>query len=1225
MSNQLASQEETEQLYQILSLLEVTFSSDDTSQIKSAQDKLQTYAQNFPVFTSLLYKSLFITTLKDKQISINLHKSAVIYLRNILLKNANTLKAEDIFHFIKNFSLLLFSWEKNNNLYNSTISMILQNIVHFLLSLEVIYNNPTFIETLFSEISKILLEDNKQYTNENNILITCEKIIGLSESLLTSKSCDGKNYKNLTEKYFFPIADKILNLGKQYINPSLNIYNAKYCLIIKNLFDCLYNIVSNFKSFIDNDSFKNINLVVFKKYWQFCYELIKLNPPLDEESKTKFGNSNPIIVLNIDEKKCNEINSMKSRVIQLNCYLIQSICTISNDLEFRGNTNSEITDKDLISFIINMIKLIVNSFEDLLSNKEKFYYVRNYENEVFKEDNNINILLYELCVFLTRVLIRQPFKDTFRSDIKLFLLNILFPLFSTNDTEKNSIEKDYEMYHMYLDDMIEHFKMKKFRISGIFLISKICNFFPDDNNFILSFSLEMFNYTINNGNINNEINYNVYLENKNKYMIDKLDDETKIDFFLLLLLVLKDKISKNILIKNHLREYLIKNQLKLHQIQSLTIKIKICKLYSFYIPLLFKEEEDININTNNISIQKKILDKNKNNNINNKLNNEENNKNNFIEEHFKFIQNAIDYLLNNISQNFTLNDKSYKKDNYYQSLSHFAAESISDLIISFTKDEENEEDNIVIKNENEKISLVNNYIYKCLSDNFKTIINLILIIDNSSFYNLIDYTLKKVKSKERDDIFICLNNITEKFIKDLNKNKDNEEENTPFIVEYFKILSDFLKGVNKLNKNDKKEIQLFEEILNKVFTHININELEKFEENDELIETIEDYINLVGYVNEKSINVFKKILAVLKKDNMCSNSLFSFLCTIMKYLPKTNNLDANIKSQLINEIIEIIKITFTFKDELYDNSIRHALLLTLKLFNICINEIPFDILKDLLIKSLNAFTPITKEDLYIGDFTEKIIINQLILSNVSFGFIFQPSYTYKIIFEKNNDTPQNAKNAQKEQNPQNAQNPENKDKKGKDNINPYLTLYINLILHDIGAANTDYIILLNKCIILGLCSMFKEKYCVEKLNEDINIKILILQIFAKLIEKHKKQQVEQLNKIMKKETNCNFIEEQENEDDDDDEEDDEDLEDIKETIQDILSENKNIKNADEYKYFYDIMSEIKNKESNIYKVINDSFNGELEELLLIRNININYKGKDFTVPRKTVKILKNKK
>jgi hypothetical protein len=321
MSNQLTTNEETEELYKILSLLEVTYSSTDSSQIKSVQDQLQTYANNLPVFTNLLYKSLFINKIKEKPISLNLHKSAVIYIRNILLKNSNTFKAEEIYHFIKNFSLVLFSWEKNENLNNSTISTILQNIIHFLLSLESISNSPTFIENLFSDIAKILLENNQQYTNEKNIFITCDKIIGLSSSLLTSKSCDTKNYENLTKKYFLPIVDKILDLGKKYINPSMNIYNPNYCMIIKNLFDCIYNTLSYFKSFLSNELFKNINLYIFKTYWKYCQELIELCPSLDEKSKAKFGSQNPIIVLSIDEKEYNEIiNLMKSRIIQLNCY-----------------------------------------------------------------------------------------------------------------------------------------------------------------------------------------------------------------------------------------------------------------------------------------------------------------------------------------------------------------------------------------------------------------------------------------------------------------------------------------------------------------------------------------------------------------------------------------------------------------------------------------------------------------------------------------------------------------------------------------------------------------------------------------------------------------------------------------------------------------------------------------------------------------------------------------
>ena len=72
-------------------------------------------------------------------------------------------------------------------------------------------------------------------------------------------------------------------------------------------------------------------------------------------------------------------------------------------------------------------------------------------------------------------------------------------------------------------------------------------------------------------------------------------------------------------------------------------------------------------------------------------------------------------------------------------MSHAAADSISDLIISFkNKYDDEEEETKTEKNNNEFMS-VSNYITKSLSDNFKIIINLILIIDNPSFYNLIDY------------------------------------------------------------------------------------------------------------------------------------------------------------------------------------------------------------------------------------------------------------------------------------------------------------------------------------------------------------------------------------------------------------------------------------------------------------------------------------------------------
>ena len=1128
-------------------------------------------------------------------------------MRNIILKTSSKLKAEEIFDCIKKFSSLYFSWGKNINLNNHTISLIIENILSFYLSLEGLKDNDKYIESLLADASKIICEPNTEYTNEKNILITCEKTIVLTKSLITSKYIKIENNEKFLKNYFFLVSDKILDLGKNYIIPGKNLYNDNYFSILKKLFECFYAVLMHFSSLYQ--SIKNLCLVFFTKYWKEFGVLVELCPPLDEPTVKKFQKPNPIVVFNIDDEKCKNINSMKSSVIQLLSILTQNLFEISNDLNYNKKQNNN-DNNDLINFLVNLIKLSVKCFEDLLTNKEKYFFVRNYDSENSDDENSINILLYDLCVLQCRLFIRDPFKNIFRKDIKLFLLNILLPLFSTNDTERNSIESDYDMYHDYLIDNTELFKMKIFRASGMFLINKICSFFLDENNFLLSYILEMFNYTINEGNINNKVNYNIYLENKDKFMIDKLDKETKIDLFFLIILLLRYKIKDNILIKNRLRELLIENQSKIHQINSLAIKIKICKMYSVFIPILFKNDE-------NISQKKKFELENTIDSQNNQNMIKENDiKNNvFSEEHFKFIQNAIEYLLKNIEQNISQNSNISEKKDYLQSLSHSAAECISDLIITFKENqyEENEEGSNIVKKEK---YLVLEYIYQSLSENFKKIINLIIFIDNPSFFNLIDYIIENIKPKEREDIFICLKNITQKFIKDFKENKDKENTITPFLIEYYKIITDFMKGVNKLNVNDRKEIDLFESILDEVFQCVNINDLENLEESDELIEMIEEYIILLKYVNEKSLKIFKEILPIIKKDKTFNSSLFSFLCTFMKYFSKTQNLPSNLQPQLIEEMIQIIKLSSTFSDEMYNNSVKHSLLLTLNFFNAYIKETPFGILKDLILLSLNSFAAISKEDLFVEDFSEKIIINQIVLANISFGFIFRPSDVYKIIFEKKKEIDIKEQNFQ----PNNQNAPKSY---FLQTYNSYLVIFINLILTDLGAATTDYIILLNKCIILGFCSIFKEKYCLEQLNNDMNLKILMINMFAKLIEKHKKQQIGQLNKIMKKETNCNFIEEPEFEEEEEEEE--EDLEDIKLTIQGILCENENIKNADEYKYFCEIVNEMKKSDKNTYDVLNGSFNGQLEDLLLVRNININYKGKEFKVPRKTVKILKKKK
>ena len=147
--------------------------------------------------------------------------------------------------------------------------------------------------------------------------------------------------------------------------------------------------------------------------------------------------------------------------------------------------------------------------------QEKFYFLRKYNSEINEEEDCFNILLFQICVFLTRSLIREPIKTEFSSNVKQFLLNILFPMIVTIEDEKDFLELEPQEYHNYIHDISYEFKIKNFRTSGCFLINKICEKYDDMTNFALSFCIEMINYILCEGKIQSElIEYNVYLKNK---------------------------------------------------------------------------------------------------------------------------------------------------------------------------------------------------------------------------------------------------------------------------------------------------------------------------------------------------------------------------------------------------------------------------------------------------------------------------------------------------------------------------------------------------------------------------------------------------------------------------------------------------------------------------------------------------------------------------------------
>ena len=151
----------------------------------------------------------------------------------------------------------------------------------------------------------------------------------------------------------------------------------------------------------------------------------------------------------------------------------------------------------------------------------------------------------------------------------------------------------------------------------------------------------------------------------------------------------------------------------------------------------------------------------------------------------------------------------------------------------------------------------------------------------------------------------------------------------------------------------------------------------------------------------------------------------------------------------------------------------------------------------------------------------------------------------------------------------------------------------------------------------------------DDLKQKMNLKLFLLTIFINLMIYHKKVKTYMLNKITKKETNCNFV--QENEDDEeeeDEEEEDDDFNDEEEfnsDIEKVLKGNDNINNSDEFKFFRDVINNIKENDNQIYSyIISGIDKGEaiINDLSLTRNVVINYKNEKLNIPRKTVRIIR---
>ena len=1187
MQNVQLLPKEEEELLKILSFLEDSHTVKKKALIDNIKAELSLTASNIVPYIQVIIKGLSISVVKNFEISLELHKSLLIHLKNLLIINQRYINDSDLYECVYNICNIMLTVANNEHNQCDSMVILFENLIKTICDNNTMMNINKYKEGLFKNIL-----DKVNSANDKDFLIVSKNSLILFHCFLCSNYFNKDNYLDYLLKYFIPLIDNIFKKVHLFINPAQNILEIKFIFILRKLYNSFYSILLKLKKYYSSLKRKEVADEIFKLYGKYTYELMQTVSYYDEETKNKFGDSNPIIVFN---ENYMEINFMKAYAFRFISLLIKYSKMASNDDEKKKDItfdekNNSINNDEIINITSKLITLVIKSFENILNNETKFYFLRKIDDETSDEENCYNILLYNMTLFLAESLTINEIKNEFNQHMKLFLLNVIFPLLISVESEFKYMRSIPEEYCAYFNDLIYNFTLPNFRISGFFLIKKICENYEDIPNFIYSYIIEMFDDIINKDqiHINNNNLYSIYQYYKSQNVLfDKLSENIKLDFCVLIIIILQEKVLSYDILKNKLKEVLIKAQDKFDKIRDPLIKIKLCHLFRFAIPNLFTEKINQKENENYID------DDNNNGDIINIDTDMELNEINST-----FVNKALNYLFDNLTQS-----KSKDSSNqyiYYHSLGNEASE----IIIYFTKlTEKKNNENLLLKN-----TLVNSF-----QKYFHNLIDIIDVTELYSLFNVIEQIIKDVKINDREELFNCLSKLTKRFIIENDTGDINSQIYCPL---YFSILSSFFNGVNKIditNNNYRKELAKFDDIFKPALDLM--SDIYKFLYYENLVKAMIDYVKNFQGINESSVIVLNSMFNIIDNERTFSLASYSFISTFLYYLQNKISEKYIDENKLFTDIVKIMDICFEIDFDEHDYSNLYSLLLALQIYskNMIIID---DVAKNLLAKSLKCFAYIFERDKKDGIEQEKKQKDIIIFGILALGYIFKPEQTHSLLNQ--------------------IEIIQKREKVGMydeiDNEPFSFEKYIEILsyLNEFEIKNE----LLRKCMILGFCSIMKMVQLNEYFNNNKTTKIKLIKIFVDFILMHKEEEVKNRNKLMKNQLNDNMI--KTNDDGKKDlesdefelgEEEEENEDQVDKSITYVLESNENIKNSDEYLYFKNTLDYIKQNDKECIDILNKELTQEkiqqLENIYHIKKYKINYQGKEMEIPRRIINIKRN--
>lgn len=522
----------------LLILLEKTYNSKTTEEVKQAQLELEKYDNYIEQRLITLIPLFYLNT-----IDLNLKNALSIRIKQVII-NRNKKSTYDIVQLkeiISNIINPLINIETSNTKLDLKVLEQMRILLNNLLSTSILINeepklNLELVNTLVKKI------------NNKNLYIVLDLFI----VILNSKLTNSINLKEISDIYF------------EIISKNYKDMSTKVAIFIKNS-ELLFLTMKKLNTFKLLTS--DIILKITKLYFE---DITKILNEYSKESNNIVTIANKALMENENTKKqeisrVNKQNELKGNLILIISLFIQFL------------NQSEIKDENLLKYLPTILKFCLKSLEDIA--KSHLNYIQNY-----LVICNYQKVIYQTLFLMSRCLFREPFLSDFKNNYMEFIIKIIFPFLCRTEKENELIEEQPEVYYTELIDCMIDFKLKNIKTASGFLLSQIVERFNAKN--ILHYCFQMLNYNMNEIDERSLVKYDLLNNDLTKEnLIFCFSNETLIDTSILFICILAQQTMLNLDLIVDLKNFLISNQKRFHDMTSIMIQFKICLLYGLFLDL----------------------------------------------------------------------------------------------------------------------------------------------------------------------------------------------------------------------------------------------------------------------------------------------------------------------------------------------------------------------------------------------------------------------------------------------------------------------------------------------------------------------------------------------------------------------------------------------------------------------------------------------------------------